>query len=308
MTNCVAPSLVYDHRVQYVSISSRALGIMKSLYVYVPPDIADSQRVPSLYFLRGHEREWINKHEDGTRGDTNVIDVYERLRAAGRIEPLVLVFPGLSSDDNRVPGLLINMRAPNLTEAAGIGTGQIQDYFFEELLPFVDTHFPTLNDGKRRGITGFSIGGAMAVKAAAQRPDLFCTAGAYDGTFLYAVNGGRQVRLSDLVIHNPMFDPAYNVPRDTAFIASNNAPNLVRRHPSALEHITWLIGYGPRNAEPWQANFYRGEHMVRCLRAYGLKNSFARGSLADGNHSWHTNDMFTEETLPMHAAALWKGL
>jgi hypothetical protein len=71
-----------------------------------------------------HEREWINPHEDSTRAGTNVIDVYERLRAAGQVRPLLLVFPSMSSDDNRVPGLLVNMLAPQRAESSGLGSGR----------------------------------------------------------------------------------------------------------------------------------------------------------------------------------------
>ncbi len=298
------PLPVYDERVRHVTLSSRALGIDKHLYVYTPPDLAPGQRAPALYLLRGHEREWINREEDQSRGGTNVIDVYERLRRAGRIGPLVLVFPGLSSDDNRIPGLIVNMRAPQLAGgAAGVGSGRLADYFFDELLPFVDAHCPTT--GGRRGIAGFSLGGAMAVKAAAQRPDLFASAGAYDGTFLYAVERGRGVRASDQVVQNPMFDPAYGAPRDMGFVADNNGPNLIlRADAEQLARVTWIVGYGPRSAEPWDANHYRGLHLLRCLRARGLANALPQGALPRGNHTWRTADAFMERTLPLHDRAL----
>lgn len=297
---------VYDTRVQQIDLSSHALGLTKRFYVYTPPDLAPGERAPALYLLRGHEREWLNRHEDQSRGETNVIDVYERLRQAGAVGPLVLVFPGLSSDDNRIPGMIVNMRAPQLAaDAPGIGQGQFADYFYEELVPYVDAHFPTSG---RRGLAGFSLGGAMAVRAAAQRPDLFASAGSYDGTFLYAVEGGRRVRGSDRVIQNPMFDPAYGAPRDMSFVADTNGPNLVlQAAPETLAQITWIVGYGPRRAEPWQANYYRGVHLLRCLRARGLANALPRGDLPDGDHTWRTADAFMVQTLPLHDRALRAG-
>lgn len=296
---------IYDERVQRVAFASRALGVTKHFYIYVPSDLRAGQRAPAVYLLRGHEREWVNPQEDDTRGDTNIIDVYERLRRNGQVGPLILVFPGMSSDDNRVPGLLVNMRAPQLAaHAPGVGNGQFETFFFDELLPYVDAHFPTHG---RRGIAGFSLGGAMAIKAAAQRPDLFGTAGAYDGTFFYAVQHGRAVRARDRVIYNPMFDAAFGVPRDMDFVARHSPANLILRgDAAALRQVTWMIAYGPRAQEPWHANYYRGAHLCRCLRARGIRNAFVEAALPGGDHTWRTADRFMEMTLPIHSAVLNK--
>jgi hypothetical protein len=303
-TNPLLPaSPAYDLRARHITFFSAALGIFKSFYIYIPPDLHDGQRAPALYFLRGHEREWINPHEDGSRAGANVIDIYERLRAAGQVGPLLLIFPGMASDDNRVPGLLVNMLAPRRAEAVGIGSGRFADYFFDDLIPYVEAQFPAL--AGRRGLAGFSLGGAMAIKAAAQRPDLFASVSAYDGTFLYAIDRGRRVRRTDPVIRNPMFDAAYDVPRNTRFIAANSPANLVLRgDPATLGRITWMIGYGPERREPWHANYYRGEHLVRCLEARGIPNALPHSAFPDGDHTWRTADAFMELALPLHDRAL----
>jgi hypothetical protein len=294
---------VYDTRARYVTFFSAALGIFKSFYIYIPPDLGPGQRTPALYFLRGHEREWINPHEDSTRAGTNVIDVYERLRAAGQVGPLLLVFPSMSSADNHVPGLLVNMLAPQRAESSGLGSGRFDDYFFDNLLPYVEAQFPAL--AGRRGLAGFSLGGAMAIKAAAQRPELFTSASAYDGTFLYAADRGRRVRQTDSVIRNPIFDAAYDVPRNTRFIAANSPANLILRgDPTALGRVTWMIGYGPESGEPWHSNFYRGEHLVQCLTARGLPNALPHSAFPGGDHTWRTADAFMELALPLHDRAL----
>ena len=292
---------IYDRRCRHITFFSPALGINKSFYIFVPPDLADGQCVPALYLLRGHEREWINTQEDPSRGGKNVIDVYERLRVVGHVGPLILIFPGMTSDDNRVPTLLVNMCAPQLARAPGIGSGRFEDYFFQDLIPYVDANFPTIADGRRRGVAGFSLGGAMAIKAVAQKPELFATASAYDGTFLYAIANGRRVRANDAVLRNPMFDPAYDLPRNMQFIAGASASNLIMRgDATALRRVTWMIGYGPEKLEPWHANFYRGEHLVRCLHARGIDNALPRSAFPGGNHSWRTADEFMAITLPLH--------
>src|SRR5262245_16390536 len=94
----------FDPRVRHLRIFSPALGVEKGCYIYLPPEVQRNRalRVPSLYLLRGHEREWINGAEDSSRGGRTLIDVYETLRASGQIGPLILVFPGISSDDNHL--------------------------------------------------------------------------------------------------------------------------------------------------------------------------------------------------------------
>ncbi len=303
-----APALpvVYDARARHVTFFSPALGLSRSFYIYIPPDVTDHHRAPALYLLRGHEREWVNPFEDQSRGGRNVIDVYEEQRAAGNIGPLVLVFPGTSSDDNGIPGMLVNMRAPHLAHGAlGIGSGRFADYFFDDLIPYVERHFPVIADGRARGIAGFSLGGAMALSAAARRPDLFACAGAYDGTFLYACDRGRRVRKRDRVVTNSMFDAAYGVPRDLTFVARHNAANLILRGRwEELARVTWVVAYGPESQEPWQSNYYRGEHLLACLRARGLTNALETPVLPDGDHSWRTADRFMAQTLPLYDRAL----
>lgn len=295
-----------DQRARPVRISSRALGAAKSLYVYLPPEYAAEprRRFPTLYLLRGHEREWVNPREDESRGGRTAIDVYEGLRAAGAIGPLILVMPGLASDDNAVPGMLTDFRSPELAAAAaGVGSGRFQRYFFDELIPHIDRSFRTAPAA--RAVAGFSLGGYMAVKAAALRPELFASVGAFDGSFPYGADGGTAARPGDGLFAPPMFDAPLGRPRDPGRLADNSPVCLLMRaDPAALRRITWVIQYGPEQLEPWGSNFYRGEHLLRALRALGIANAAPVAAVPDGSHTWQAADRHLEQTLPIHWAAL----
>jgi enterochelin esterase-like enzyme len=174
----------YDVRARLIELRSTVLGVPKRFYIYTPPGYTSSdQKLPALYMFRGHEREWINANEDPTRAGRTVIDVYEELLAAGDIGPMALVFPGIASDDNSVPGLLVNFKQPELTTASGIGTGQFEQYFLHELIPFVERFYYV--DSYARSVEGFSLGGFQAAKIAAQHPHLFRSVGVFDGTYFW---------------------------------------------------------------------------------------------------------------------------
>ena len=302
-----------DPRARRVTIQSKALGVTKHFYVSLPPGYHSRSnshvRYPTLYLFRGHEREWVHRWQDRSRRGRTVIDVYRELLQAGRVGPMILVFPGISSDDNRVPGLLVNFLAPGLAKGApGVGTGRFQDYFLEELMPCVDEMFRTIPQRTGRAVDGFSLGGFQAIKIAAQRPDLFCSAGSFDGTFLYATQGGRSVRAQDRVLRNPMFDPAFGVPRDLEYVAANSPANLLwRGDHDALAGVQWLISSGPPSGEPWQSNYYRAQHVIGILHRRGLDNGIP-AVIPRARHNWHWADRHMRLTLPLHWRAFGRNL
>ncbi len=298
-----ADARVYDERVQKVRLASDVLGVRKEFYVYTPPGYAQSpaRRYPVVYLFRGHATEWINKEQDPSRAGRNVIDVYEELLAAGRVGPMLLVSPGSSSDDNSVPGMATNFRSPGLTSAVGIGTGRFEDHLLREVIPYVDANYRTVANRNGRGVDGFSLGGFTSVKIAAKYPQLFRTVGAFDGTHFYADAAGTKVDAvrDPITFHHPMFDPVFGSPRDTAYAAHNNGPNIVcNSTAAAMQSLAWFIQYGPREAEPGDSNFFRGEHLLEKLAAKGVSNDIT--AVLPGGHSWSVADEHMRQTLPLH--------
>ena len=298
-----------DQRVRHITFQSSVLGVKKSFYVALPPGygrIANRERhYPTLYLFRGHEREWVHRWQDRSRRGKTAVDVYRQLLEDGKVGPMILVFPGISSDDNRIPGLLINFLRPNLaSKAPGVGTGCFEDYFIKELVPLIESRFRAIPHRGGRAVDGFSLGGFQSVKIAAQYPHLFSSAGSFDGTFLFATDRGRAVRATDRVLRNPMFAPAFDRPADFSYAAANNPPNLIwRGDKDALADVQWLIRSGPESAEPWHSNYYRAQHLLGIMKSRKLPNgvpSVFRGA----RHNWHWADKHLEGTLPLHWQAL----
>lgn len=298
-----------DPRARHITMKSAVLGVEKSFYVSLPPGYASAAnsetRYPTLYLFRGHEREWVHRQQDRSRHGKTVIDVYRDALGEGEVGPLILVFPGISSDDNRIPGLLVNFREPSLAEdEPGVGTGQFEDYFVKELVPYIDSNFRTIADRRARAVDGFSLGGFQSIKIAAQHPELFCSAGAFDGTFLWATQGGKGVRVRDRVLNNAMFDPAFGVPRDLEHVAENSPANLIARADRReIAGVQWLIRSGPEEAEPWQSNYYRAQHIIGLLEARGIENGVESVEVT-ATHSWHWADRHIAMTLPLHWQAM----
>jgi S-formylglutathione hydrolase FrmB len=300
----------FDQRALIVRWFSPELGASKRFHIYLPPGYAGSSECyPVLYLLRGHEREWLNVNEDTSREGKNALDVYERLLIEGLVGPMILVMPSLTSDDGVVHGIGTDNLAPWLAHnAPGTGTGRWESYFVQDLIPFVDAHWRTHKSGAHRGVDGFSIGGAVAVKVAAKYPGLFRTVGAYDGTFFFTEEDGSTVRADDPVLRSAIFDPAFGRERDLAHLTANSPVNLILHgDPAVLQRLTWMIQYGPEQIEPWGSNFYRGEHLVAALKQRGIANALGNGVLPDGDHSWRTAGRHLALTLPIHWSILGAG-
>jgi S-formylglutathione hydrolase FrmB len=299
---CIA---IYDVRAQKIHFDTTVLGVPKEFYIYMPSDYATRPglRFPAVYLFRGHETEWINKNQDSNRGGKNVIDVYEQLRAADQVGPMILVFPGISSDDDSVSGMVTNFRSPELTTAAGIGNGRFEDYLLQNIIGYVDANFRTVGAKGGRGVDGFSLGGFMSAKIAGQHPELFKSAGVFDGTHFYSRVTCSMVDLADQTFLDAMFDPVFGNPRDTTFAALNNGPSLVcNSTPQLMQSIHWFVQYGPVTREPNDANYFRGDHLVSKLTAQGVTNEIT--AVLDGGHNWGTADEHMRQTLPLHWSAL----
>src|SRR5438128_1855963 len=56
-----------------------------------------------------------------------------------------------------------------------------ETYHMRELIPWIDSHYPTVADRSGRAIAGLSMGGFGAMTYAAKHPDLFAAAGSFSG-------------------------------------------------------------------------------------------------------------------------------
>jgi enterochelin esterase-like enzyme len=158
------PASAQPSRIALQSHYSTLLSREKDFNIFLPVGYdSESVRYPVVYLFRGHEREWANPTEDGSR-QGNIQTVADALYASGKIGKLILVMPGLDVSSGPPDDLQYR-------------------YVLEELMPYVDGHFRTRPTRWQRGIDGFSYGGLSVMELLWRKPDAVATAGAYDGSF-----------------------------------------------------------------------------------------------------------------------------
>lgn len=237
-----AQVLAQPSRIELRSHSSAILGMQKNYNIFLPEGYdQDSLRYPVVYLFRGHEREWANPTEDASRRG-NIKTVADALYGRGSIGKMVLVMPGMS----------------------GSRTSAEYDYLTKELIPHIDATVRTLPVRQKRGLDGFSYGGVDLLQLVRRNPELFFTAGSYDGSFW-----------------------ALNLP--ALFDSTTEA------YWSLLRSMKFLLHSTP--AGNWTSNL----QFLSLLAGHGITNAFDTLNIAPNSaHNWAYADMHMERSLPLH--------
>ena len=155
----LAPSLssaqsgkVFDNLI----LPSKILKSDRKFAVYLPPDYETSQRnYPVLYLLHGSgddQTGWIQFGE--------VLSIADKTFKNGEATPMIIVMP--DADTGR-RGYFNDVK----------GDWNYEDFFFNELMPYVEKKFRIKQDKRFRAISGLSMGGGGAFMYALHHPELF---------------------------------------------------------------------------------------------------------------------------------------
>lgn len=299
-------------RVHTKRFYSPALGVSKGYNIYLPPGYSGTrQRFPVLYLFRGHEREWCNPKEDGSRGGKTVIDDLDAMTAQGKIGRMIVVMPSTSSDDGTISCLGVNMvSAGRVRNVAGIGTGRFEQYLVDDLLPHIDSTYRTIADRWHRGVDGFSLGGFTAMLLASKHPDRFISAGCYDGTMMWRELSDPREQPDDMSdrtwMYSTLFDAAFGTPRNISAMRRNNPTAIIAKAQGRSLAMIRQIRYHIQSAavDGQRGNLDRACHFVEILGTIGLRNSFKHTKLTPAAvHTWAYADMHMRRTLPLHSRA-----
>jgi enterochelin esterase-like enzyme len=147
----------------------------RPLYVYRPPGVepgTDAGKLPSVYVIQGFTGQldnWFIRNPF----EPTMMERLDAMFAAGDCPPAVVVF---------VDAWTSLGGAQFLNSSS---TGRYLDYICEEIVPFIDSRYPTASDRDRRGISGKSSGGYGAMVASMLRPDVFGALATHAGDALF---------------------------------------------------------------------------------------------------------------------------
>jgi S-formylglutathione hydrolase FrmB len=146
----------------------------RPLWVYLPPGYDDDpgRRFPSVYAIQGLTGQldmWRNR----AAFRRNFPELADELFASGEAPPCVIVWVDCWT----------SLGGSQFLDSPA--TGRYHTYLCDEVVPFVDQRYQTLDAPQHRGIMGHSSGGYGAMVTPMLRPDLFGGLATHAGDALF---------------------------------------------------------------------------------------------------------------------------
>ncbi|HVF51998.1 MAG TPA: alpha/beta hydrolase-fold protein [Actinomycetota bacterium] len=144
----------------------------RPLYIYVPKGASGA--LPTVYLIQGLTGQldmWLNRRAF----EPNIVERIDSAISGGDCPPCLVVF--VDAWTSYGGSQFIN----------SIATGPYMDYLCDEVVPWIDAHYPTTPSRDARGLTGHSSGGYGAMVVPMLRPDVFGALASSAGDALFEV-------------------------------------------------------------------------------------------------------------------------
>jgi enterochelin esterase-like enzyme len=237
------------------SLPSKILKGDRKYAVYLPPDFETSDRTyPVLYLLHGSgddQTGWVQFGE--------VLHIADAAIREGKATPMVIIMPDANTGRRGYSN--------DIT-----GEWRYEDFFFQELMPFVEKKYRIKSDKRYRAVAGLSMGGYGSFIYALHHPELFssaCPLSAYAGQLnLEEAKKGLKNQYS-------------NLPDSTIenYLKRENVLPLISNMPDAQKKaVRWFIDCGDDDF------LYEGNSLAHiAMRKKDIPHEFR---IRDGGHSW----------------------
>jgi S-formylglutathione hydrolase FrmB len=210
----------------------------RPLHVYRPPgvELDHPKPLPSVYVIQGYTGQLDMWHNRAAL-EATLIERLDALYASGDCPDAIVVLVDCWT----------SFGGSQFLNSSSLG--RYQDHLCDEVVPFVDAHYPTLADREHRGLTGKSSGGYGAMVVPMLRPDVFGALASHAGDALFEVCYPSAFRETARVLRDS-FDGSY----ERFFEALANADRFDwDLHGAPLESYGYAAAYSPDPAAPGKA-------------------------------------------------------
>jgi predicted alpha/beta superfamily hydrolase len=164
------------------SFHSNILNNDREVIVYLPPgyDAAKTRRY-SVFYMHDGQNLFDGATSFIPGQEWRVDETAQRLIAAGKIEPLIIVGVYNTKDrmDEYTPAADAKYKLGGKADLYG-------RMLVEELKPFIDSQYRTKPDAKHTGLAGSSLGGLASLYLALKYPNVFGRAGVVSPSVWFA--------------------------------------------------------------------------------------------------------------------------
>lgn len=246
-----------------LSLKSKILNMDRKYSVYLPPDYETSNRsYPVLYLLHGSgddQTGWVQF------GEVNLIA--DKAIKEGKSTAMIIVMPDANTGRR---GYFNTIR----------GDFRYEDFFFQELIPYIEKTYRVRAEKQFRAVAGLSMGGGGTVLYALHHPEMFASACPLSASIRRQTDS-RNRRGADTVgpqLPQEQID-AYNKRHDAIYLVENMPDSLKTR-------VRWYFDIGDDDF------LYEGNSLMHiAMRNKGIPHEFR---IRDGAHSWQ----YWREALP----------
>ena len=246
-----AQSKVFDN----LKMNSEILDMERNYSVYLPPDYDTSSRsYPVLYLLHGlgdDHTGWVQFGEVKKIADNSILN--------GDATPMIIIMPDANT------GVIGYFNIPSRN-------WMYEDFFFEELMPYVESKYRIKSNKRFRAISGLSMGGGGTITYALHRPDLFSAAAP-----LSAATGSLDIDKSIQRLNS--FGFKYNRDEVRSLLKSNHPLELIDDIPlNKLNSVRWFIDCGDDDY------LYEDNSLLHiAFSDRGINHEYR---VRDGAHNW----------------------
>ncbi len=213
--------LALKGKIEEITLKDIVSGVNNRVKIYLPENYSDSHEdYPVIYHLHGAKPKRLKF--DVVSPDLNYTAQYlEESIDKGIAKKAIIVTPYATD-------------SMSLWSDSKDGKVRDEQFFTDQLIPFIDDNYRTISNRENRIIQGFSMGGFGAVKAIVKYPHLFKKAISYDG----AIHTWSTLTEKRKNIASTIFD------NDEEYFEEYSVNNIIEKNQSKINDIEILIYVG----------------------------------------------------------------